>query len=157
MPILFALAALSLAGAAVPTPSLIDGRDPAVLQKQIAEMGYAPTNFEGDADTLTATITAAANTQLTLVLGGCTKGTSCTYAVLLGVYTDVHPPATWVASANKDYDQIKVWTRDDGALAYSDGGPIDGMSRGTFKSWIDGVVVSANDLANRAIKDKLNK
>ena len=156
MPIVFALA-LSLAAALVPTPTLIDGRDPAVLQKQIAEMGYAPTNFEVVDGTLTATITAAADTKLTLVLGGCVKGTACTYAVLLGVYEDVHPPAPWVASANRDYDQIKVWIRDDGALAFSDGGPIDGMSRGTFKSWIDGVLVSANDLASRASKDKLIK
>jgi hypothetical protein len=148
------LAGLALAFApvmaAAETP--IDGTDPALLEPQLREMGYAPDKFDVNGETAT-TILHFPSETLALVLGGCTGGKKCTYAILVGHFTDLKTaPADWIAKMNANYDVIKVWLADDGKVTYSSGSIITGMQRSTLKAWIDIVIASSDDLGAEAIK-----
>lgn len=130
----------------------IDGSDPAILEQQLREMGYAPDKFDIKAEAATTVLHFPSET-LALVLGGCTSGKKCTYAVLVGHFTDVkNPKADWVAKMNSNYDVIKVWISDTDELTYSSGAVITGMQRATLKAWIDLVIASSDDLGAEAIK-----
>jgi hypothetical protein len=136
--------------AAAETP--IDGSDPAILEQQLREMGYAPDKFEIGQDTATSVLHLSGET-LAIVLGGCVDGKKCTYAVLVGTFFDVkNASADWIAKVNVNFDLIKVWSRDDGKLTYSAGTVISGMPRATVKAWIELITKSTDDLGAEAIK-----
>ena len=136
--------------AAAETP--IDASDPAVFVRQLSEMGYAPEKPSIEADTATILVHLP-NETLAVVLAGCTQGLKCTYVALVGAFTDLkNAPAAWVAKENLDFDLIKTWTREDGCLAYSASSVVTGMSRATFRTWIDLVTQSTDALAADAIK-----
>lgn len=127
-------------------------KDPAVLQQQLQEMGYAPEDFDLSGDNPT-TVLHLPNETLALVLGGCTEHRDCQYVAGVGHFSDVaHVPSDWVAKMNANYDLIKVWNNDDGFLSYSAGAPLDGVPRATFRAWIEGIITSSHDLAAEAIK-----
>jgi len=146
-----ALALMAMPGAAfAETP--IDGSDPAIFEQQLREMGYAPDKFEVSADTASSVLHLP-NESLAIVLGGCTGGKGCTYVALVGSFSDIKTaPADWIAKMNVNYDLIKVWARDDGKLTYSAGSVVTGMSRATFRAWIDIVTSSSDALGNEAVK-----
>ena len=144
--------ALIMAPAIAVAETPIDGTDPAILEQQLREMGYAPDKFDIGTETATTVLHFPSET-LVLVLGGCTGGKKCTYAALAGHFNDVkNTPADWVAKMNSSYDLIKVWLNDDGELSYSGASVITGMQRATLKGWIDLVIQSSDDLGAEAIK-----
>lgn len=145
---------LAAALLAPPADAAISIRDPGAFRTQLAEMGYAPDPFEANADGGTTTsLLHLKDETMAVVLAGCTKGTACSHLVLVGSFVDVSkPPADWVAKRNRDYDLIKVWTReDDGRLAYSAGAVVEGLPRAAFRQWVQAVIDSSNDLARDAI------
>jgi hypothetical protein len=144
------LVSLMLAAAAAVAPSAISQRDPATFMRQLAEMGYKLDPAENKGTTVQASLHLDDRT-LAIVLAGCTNNRDCNYVALVGVYTDINrAPAAWVEKENANYDLIKVWVRDDGALAYSAGVVVEGMPRASFRSWVDLYVQSANALAQDA-------
>ena len=148
----------ALAIAAPATETAINTQDTKVFEQQLRDMGYKPDPFTIGEGTSTTSIRIG-EVEWALVLGGCTKGTACSYVVLVNTYTDViKPPLDWLARMNGDYDLIKVWTRDtDHALSYSAGAIINGLPRASFQQWTEQVQDSGNDLAAEAVKAKLIK
>jgi len=140
------------AAAALAPPATMTQTDPATFFRQLSDMGYKVDPPENKGTMVQSAVTLPDRT-LALVLGGCTDNHDCRYVALVGVFTDIrHAPADWIAKENADYDLIKVWSRDDGALAYSAGVVVDGLPRASFKNWLDLYLQSANQLAADANK-----
>ena len=146
------LIAAALLAAAAPGVEPINAHDPVVLEQQLREMGFEPDPFKLT-ETSANTVLHLSGGTLAVSLGGCTKGKNCTYVVLVGSFNDIlKPPADWVARMNVNYDLIKVWVRDDGKLAYSAGGIVDGIPRSVLRRWIERVEASSDDLGAEAVK-----
>ena len=93
-----------------------------------------------------------------MALAGCTANHDCTYLALIGSFSDIENPSpAWVAKENVNYDLIKVWLNEEGVLIYSTGAVVENMPRATFKTWLDMVINSSNQLASDAIKAGLVK
>ncbi|WEJ99125.1 MAG: hypothetical protein P0Y59_19605 [Candidatus Sphingomonas phytovorans] len=152
LPATLIAASLFFAPGIAAAQSAITLKDPKAFEQQLTEMGYAPEPFGAGTDTV-ETVLHLPNETLGVVLAGCTNGKGCTYAVLLGSFSDLHEvPADWVTKMNVNFDLIKVWVRDDKKLAYSAGAIIEGLPRSTFRAWVENIVDSSNSLANEAIK-----
>ncbi len=148
--------ALALLGAPAPSEAPIDASDSGIFEQQLRDMGYAPGKFEINGETATTRIQLDRGDTLSIILGGCTAGSRCSYVVLVGAFDDVEkPPADWVARMNVDHDLIKVWVNDMGLLTYSAGGVMTGASRATLRNWIDLVEQSSRHLAWQAKTDRL--
>lgn len=154
-PLCFAVALLSmLPDTSFAQESTISLKSPAAFEQQLREMGYAPEKFH--LDPIGGVASGALHLDhetLAIVLGGCTLGKDCTYVVLAGHFSDVTgQKPEWVAKMNADYDLIKVWTNDDGYLAYAASAMVEGLPRATFRAWIERVTASTDDLGSEASK-----
>lgn len=148
---------LAAAAVAVPTPLAITIKDPDVFVRQLAEMGYAPDTIDKQGNTVTM-LAHLANGGLVVVLGGCVKNRDCTYAVLVGSFTDVkNATPEWIAKMNLSYDLIKIWKNDEGNVTYSSSAVVEQLPRASLKQWIELVDQSSNELAQEAVKAGFTK
>ncbi|MFA5965023.1 MAG: hypothetical protein WC804_13480 [Sphingomonas sp.] len=153
----FMMLAAASAAVAVPTPPAITIKDPDVFVRQLAEMGYAPDTIDKQGTTVTMLVHFA-NSGLVVVLAGCVANKDCTYAALVGSFTDVKDATPeWIAKMNLYYDLIKIWKNEEGKLAYSSSAVVEEMPRASLKKWIELVDQSSNELAQEAVKAGFTK
>lgn len=147
-----ALALCAWAPAFAQSDAAISAKNPEVLARQLAEMGFKTRDLDLQRAFPTLVIEKD-DAPLSITFGGCEAlfHLNCRYIVALGVFDDVvDAPADWVAARNADYDLIKVWRTEDNTLAFSNAAIIEGWPRQTFIAWIDSINQAGDELAGEA-------
>ena len=132
-------------------------RDPKAFAQLLTDLGYKPGKIKPSLGFPQFAVDIA-DQPTSITFGGCSLMESCTYIVLSSSYSDVkNPPASWLAKMNDSFDAIKISLNDDRNLYFSATHMIEGVPRSTLRQILDSWGSSATELAQEAVKAKLDK
>lgn len=139
------------------TEQVVSIKNPKAFAQLLAELGYKPGEIKPSLGFPQFQVDIA-DQPTSVTFGGCSLMEDCSYIVLSSSYSDVkNPPARWITKMNDSFDAIKIGLNDDRNLYFSAAHMIEGVPRSTLRQILDSWGDDASELAQEAVKAKLDK
>ncbi len=152
-----ALALASTSAAGETTGESVSIKNPKAFADLLKELGYAPGDVKVVQGFPQFSIDIA-DQPSAITFGGCSLMEDCSYIVISSSFSDVrNPPAAWLTKMNDSFDALKVGLNDSRNLYFSTTHMIEGVPRSTLRQILETWGVNSNELAQEAVKAKLNK
>ena len=147
----------STAAIGQPTEQPVSIKNPKAFSQLLKDLGYAPGDIKPSRGFPQFAVDIA-NQPTTITFGGCSLMEDCSYIVMSSSYSDVrNPPSQWITKMNDSFDVIKIGLNDDRNLYFSATHMIEGVPRSTLRQILESWGNNAAELAQEAVKAKLNK
>lgn len=139
------------------TEQVVSIKNPKAFAQLLVELGYKPGEIKPISGFPSLQVDIA-DQPTSVVFGGCSLMEDCKYILMSSSYSDVkNPPAKWITKMNDLFVIIKIGLNDDGNLYFSATHLIEGVPRSTLRQILESWGDDASELAQEAVKAKLDK
>ena len=139
------------------TEQVVSIKNPKAFAQLLAELGYKPGEIKSSLGFPQFAVDIA-DQPTNITFSGCSLMEDCKYILMSSSYSDVkNPPAKWITKMNDHFGIIKIGLNDDGNLYFSATHLIEGVPRSTLRQILELWGDDASELAQEAVKAKLDK